>query len=164
MKAQLHIVFVFILFAIARGASADGIDDLSWLTGCWSHNTAEPGSVEMWTSPAGETLLGVSRTVKNAKTVAYEFMQIRWQDKGLVFIARPSNQSEASFRATRASTSEVVFENREHDFPQRVMYRLTAPGAMTARIEGTRDGKLRGIDYPMTKIACDAKAVGQPPA
>ena len=142
---------------IGGAANANGIEELSWLAGCWSHNNAEAGSVEMWTAPAGGTLLGLSRTVKNAKTVAHEFMQIRL-DAGFVFIARPSNQSEASFRAIRASTSEVVFENLEHDFPQRVMYRLTAPGLMMARIEGTRDGKVRGIDYPMTKIACAAPA------
>jgi Domain of unknown function (DUF6265) len=160
MNEQLNLGrALLILLAIFTGrVDASGIDDLRWMTGCWSHNGAEPGSVEMWTAPAGGTLFGISRTVKNAKTVAHEFMQIRWEDDGLVFTARPSNQAEASFRAIRFASNEVVFENLEHDFPQRVMYRLTAPGVIVARIEGTRGGKARGIDYPMTKVACEPSA------
>jgi hypothetical protein len=158
MKVQLKSAVVVLLVVIGGAANANGIEELDWLSGCWSHDNAEAGSIEMWTAPAGGTLLGLSRTVKNTKTIAHEFMQIRRDDQGLVFVAQPSNQSEASFRAIRASTSEVVFENLKHDFPQRVMYRLTAPGLMMARIEGTRDGKVSGIDYPMTKIACAAPA------
>jgi hypothetical protein len=157
MHEQLKVaraLFLLVVMTMAR-VEAASIEDLHWLAGCWSHNGEEAGSVEMWTAPAGGTLLGVSRTVKNAKTIAHEFMQIRRQDDGLVFTARPSNQAEASFRAIGHSAAEVVFENLEHDFPQRVIYRLTGPGVIVARIEGTRDGKVRGIDYPMTKIACE---------
>jgi hypothetical protein len=100
-------------------------------------------------------LLGVSRTVKGGKTVAYEFMQIRALDNGkLAFIARPSNQSEATFTLLRFAPHEVTFENKAHDFPQRVSYRLVAPGALSARIEGISNGKERAIEYPMKKIAC----------
>lgn len=136
-------------------ASAENIAQLSWLSGCWQQEGAENGSIESWLAPAGGTMLGVSRTVKAGKTVAYEFMQIHaLADGKLAFTAKPSNQAEATFPVLRLGKQEIAFENKAHDFPQRIVYRLSAPGKLFARIEGTRDGKERGIDYPMTKVPC----------
>jgi hypothetical protein len=136
-------------------ADAASVDDLAWLSGCWRIEGAEAGSIESWLSPAGATLFGVSRTVKGGKTVAHEFMQIRALDDGtLAYIAKPSNQAEATFPLARIGKDEVMFENKTHDFPQRIHYRLTGPDALMARIEGTRAGTERSIEYPMKKIDC----------
>jgi hypothetical protein len=59
------------------------------------------------------------------------------------------------------SDNEVVFENAQHDFPQRVAYKLEPDGKLAARIEGTRNGSLRVIDFPMSRVSCDAR-VAQP--
>lgn len=138
--------------------AAESVERLSWLAGCWRAEGGEPGSGEQWLAPAGGTLLGVSRTVKNGVTVAYEFMQIRPDDGGnLVFVARPSGQPEASFALRPGSPAEAVFENPQHDFPQRVIYRLEDGGRLRARIEGQRPGgALRGIDFPLQRVPCDA--------
>lgn len=129
---------------------------LSWLAGCWSAETDEPGSVEHWLPLAGGTMLGVGRTVKNGKTVAHEFMQIRADAQGqIVLIAKPDRKPEATFTMTVGAADAVTFENLQHEFPQRVMYRLLAGDRLAARIEGMRDGVLRGIDYPMRRAACD---------
>jgi hypothetical protein len=45
---------------------------------------------------------------------------------------------------------EVVFENAGHDFPQRIIYRRNADGTMTARIEGSTNGRQRGVDFSYT--------------
>jgi hypothetical protein len=41
------------------------------------------------------------------------------------------------------------------DFPQRIMYRALPHGRLAARIEGLRGGTLRGVDFPMKRVACD---------
>ena len=147
--------YIVLFLAAATAARAATVEDLAWLSGCWAQEGAEPGSLEVWTPPAGGTLLGVARTVKGGKTVAYEFTQIRALEDGrLAYIAKPSNQAEATFPLSRLGEKEVVFENKAHDFPQRIIYRLTSPGVLHARIEGSSSGKERGIDYPMQKIAC----------
>ena len=100
-------------------------------------------------------MLGASKTVKGGKTVAYEFIQIRVLDNGrLAYVAKPSGQTEATFPLVSLTTNEFAFENPEHDFPQRISYRLVKPGELLARIEGTRNGKARAIDYPMKKVPC----------
>jgi hypothetical protein len=127
--------------------------DLKFLTGCWTLEAKGRTVEEHWMPPAGGTLLGISRTVVNGKTTEYEFLQIRDLPEGLTYIARPSNQPEAKFVATGRTADEVVFENPSHDFPQRIRYRLTAD-ALHARIEGTLNGKPRGIDFPYRRTNC----------
>jgi hypothetical protein len=53
------------------------------------------------------------------------------------------------------STNDVVFENLEHDFPQRIIYRLIADGKLLGHIEGVVDGAERSADFPMTRMKCD---------
>lgn len=144
---------------ISSPSSAQETDvaSLAWLSGCWSPEKGEAGSGEHWLPPAGGTMLGVSRTVKNGKTVEFEFMQLRLNDAGkLVFIALPSGQKETTFVASAIDKDAVTFENPQHDFPQKVIYRLQSDGHLVARIEGTRNGKVRGVDFPMKRVACEA--------
>ena len=63
-------------------------------------------------------------------------------------MAKPSSaKEETAFTAIRMTATEIVFENAKHDFPQRVIYRKDANGALHARIEGTLNGKLESEDW-----------------
>lgn len=62
-----------------------------------------------------------------------------------------SSQAEAAFPLVRASATEVVFENLQHDFPQRIIY-TRAGATLRARVESA-DGK-KAQDFPMTAVAC----------
>lgn len=136
-------------------SSAASANTVSWLAGCWSLEGSEPGTLEVWMKPAGGVMVGMSRTIRNGAATAHEFMLIRSDGDSLVFVAQPSNQREAKFIAARIAEREVIFENLAHDFPQRILYRRSGDDTLHARIEGVRDGKLRGIDYSMTKVACE---------
>ena len=127
-----------------------------WLAGCWAGETRGQEYNEQWMKPSGEAMLGMSRTVSKNKMVDYEFLQIRQQDDGEVYyIAKPSRQAEASFKLIKAGPQELIFENPQHDFPQRIIYRLVSDGSLVARIEGTRNGQPRGVDFPMKRVKCD---------
>lgn len=99
-------------------------------------------------------MFGLSRTVADGQTVAYEYMQIQRREDGLFFIAMPSRQQEAEFKAVKRGKTEVVFENADHDFPQRIIYRLTEEGALAASIEGVSSGQWKKIDFPMRRVSC----------
>ena len=140
--------------ALLLGDSGPVIGDLSWMTGCWEGMQGQRKIEEHWTKPSGQTLLGMSRTVIQDKTVAFEFMRIHRDDSGFLFTAQPSGQKEASFRLKQATADGVTFENPEHDFPQRIIYRRE-PGGLFARIEGKRNGQERGMDFPMKRTPCE---------
>jgi hypothetical protein len=133
------------------------MSDLHWLAGCWSQDGREAGSVEQWTAPAGGTMLGISRLVSGGKTVAFEYLRIIEDEDGWIgLIASPSGQETARFQLVRRSEREVIFENPDHDFPQRIIYRLIDNGKLLARIEGEVDSKERTVDFPMTRMQCDS--------
>ncbi len=132
-------------------------EDFAFLAGCWASEGREPGSGEQWTQPAGGTLLGTARTVENGRTVATEFLQIRQNDDGSIdFVALPSGQEMAAFRLISMTDAQVTFENPEHDFPQRIMYRLPKDDLLVGRIEGTIDGRERSAEFPMRRVECEA--------
>jgi len=92
---------------------------------------------------------------RNGKMTAFEFLRIVESDAGIHYISKPSqNKEESAFKLVKSSANEVVFENSTHDFPQRIIYRLTKPDALSSRIEGTMNGKASGVDFPMTRAKC----------
>ena len=101
-------------------------------------------------------MLGMNRTIAGGKTAAFEFMRIQQEENGeIYFVAQPSGQKEARFRLTAATEDELIFENPEHDFPQRVIYRKRKDGSLLGRIEGVRDEEETAIDFPMQRVQCD---------
>jgi len=133
-------------------AQTQPVNQLEWLAGCWSTTRGDSMVEEHWMKPGGGTMLGMSRTIRGGKTSEYEFLQIRDVNGTLTYVAQPSGQAEAAFTLRSASGSEAIFENPDHDFPQRIIYRRTVDG-LSARVEGTRNGQLRGIDYPYRRCS-----------
>jgi hypothetical protein len=58
---------------------------------------------------------------------------------------------------TGATEDSATFENLEHDFPQRILYRLFPDGRLLVRIEGNRGGVPSGVDFPMRRVPCDVR-------
>jgi len=161
MKVFITLVATLLmgLPSLASAQESASVDDLAWLAGCWASIGGEAGSGEQWTVPAGNTLFGVSRTVQNSETVAYEFLQIRETEAGEIeYIAKPSGQEEATFLMVRLSEGEAVFENPGHDFPQRIIYRLKTGGKLKARIEGEVKGEARMVEFPMKRVTCESQS------
>jgi len=153
----IRILAGLILLTLFLSAHAD-IPDLRWMAGCWSQDGQESGSVEQWTAPAGGTMLGMSRMVSGGKTVAFEFLRITEDEDGWIWlVASPSGQETARFKLASMSANEVIFENPDHDFPQRIIYRLDSDGNLVGRIEGEVNGTARAADFPMTRTKCGSE-------
>ena len=128
--------------------------ELQWLAGCWEGQRGALVMEEQWQVPRAGVLLGLGRTTRGDSLVGYEFMRIHARGATLVLAAQPSGQVPAEFVARTVSAREVVFENPAHDFPQRISYRAVGVDSLHARIEGMRNGQLRGIDFPYARTAC----------
>ena len=151
-----RVVLIFLLLMPGIGSADDGIDSLRWLSGCWAAEGQEQGSIEYWMAPAGGSMFGVTRTVRGDETTTYEYMRIVTESSGdIVFVASPAGQETATFTLKYLADNEVAFENLQHDFPQRVIYRLEQPDKLIGRIEGNINGVSRSVDFPMTRISCD---------
>lgn len=153
MKVGILILF-FSFVTAAQAQTAAHVSDLGWLAGCWESNNNGVLISEQWMKPAGGSMLGIGRTVKNGKTADFEFMRIEQNGGDVFYIARPkANNEETPFKLIRSGKTDAAFENLEHDFPQRVIYRVENT-KLFARIEGKKNGKLFGIDFLMTRTKC----------
>lgn len=128
-------------------------DRLAWMAGHWRGSASANGHMEEhWTDAAGGALVGLHKDVEDGKMTSFEFLRIdRLPDGTLAYLASPQGRPITAFRLKELSDRRVVFENPEHDFPQRVLYWLTPEGHLAARIEGTINGKLESMQWEWTR-------------
>lgn len=117
---------------------------LRFLCGHWATDAAADGRrvEEHWTSASAGTMLGVSRTTRSGQTTFFEYLRIEHTPDGTFYVASPGGRGETRFRLVEAVPGRAVFENPEHDFPQRIIYERTRLGLST-RIEGMQRGRER---------------------
>jgi hypothetical protein len=130
--------------------------DLAWLSGCWEGRQGDATIEEIWSKPGGGSMLGLGRTVKENRTVSYEFMQFREENGTLVFLPQPQGGTRVAFPLKDSFGGKLTFENKEHDFPQRVIYERKA-ALLLAAIEGINKGKEEREEFQMRKTRCNPK-------
>lgn len=150
------LVLAAVLLPTPGAAQATGrsLAPLAWLTGCWEQRTGTRVVEEQWMAPAGGLMLGVNRTTIQGQAREFEFLRIELRDSTPTYVAQPGGRPPTAFVATVLSDSLVSFANPAHDFPQRISYRRAGADSLVARVEATRDGRVRGLDFPMARVPC----------
>ena len=139
--------------AETQPATPAALHSLSWLEGRWTGLEGGVAMEEHWTSPSGGGLLGMHKDVKDGRMVSFEFLRIQsTPNDGVVYFASPRSAAPTPFRMLEGGDARVVFENKEHDFPQRILYWLGPKGELHARIEGTTGGKALHEEWVWTKV------------
>ncbi len=130
------------------------IADLAWISGDWQTPSGQKAQIEEhWTTPAGATMMGLSRTVAQGKTVEFEYLRIEQRADGIYYVAHPKGRCPGTdFKLTSLTGKEAVFENPEHDFPKRIIYRKSDDGSLVASIDGGPGTKTLVFPFrPMSK-------------
>jgi hypothetical protein len=130
-----------------RTSAASDLSDLAWMAGLWTGVKDGVEMEESWLPPKGNTMIGLHRDVKNNRTMSFEFFRIEAAADGITYWASPRSKPPTPFRMIELSGKKVVFENPQHDFPQRVIYWLEGDNALHAKIEGTFKGKAASEEW-----------------
>ena len=152
-----HRVFFRALFSIAtlllimpmRPASAQlpsPVADLDWLSGAWGGEKDGVYAEEHWMTPLGGTLVGMHRDVRAGRAISFEFLRIEERNGRAVYLASPRGAPATPFTAVEQVPRRVVFENRAHDFPQRIIY-WRDRDVLHARTEGLVGGTLESEEW-----------------
>ena len=154
---RLQALLFTLLLALGVSAFAESapreISALSWLAGSWGGTADGVASEEHWTSAAGDGLVGMHKDVKAGRMTGFEFLRIEVDSQSRVcYISMPGGAPPTSFCAIEITDRRVVFENRSHDFPQRILYWLDAAGRLHARIEGPLEGKEAAMDWVWSRL------------
>jgi hypothetical protein len=129
------------------------IDRAAFLHGCWERRAGNRVVEEQWMRPRGGAMLGMSRTVRGDTLIEWEFLRLYERGQQLVYAAQPARQPPAEFTSTSIERDVITFANPAHDFPQRIIYRLSGD-SLFARIEGQMNGRERGVDFRYGRVRC----------
>ena len=140
---------------------AQSFEPLIWLTGTWVMTKPNGNQrLEIWQKDSSTSLTGKGYKVSGKDTILLETLKIYEDEKDLStwYVPTVPDQNEGKpvlFKMTRRSDYLFVFENKEHDFPQRITYHfhprnigtpisITSNDSIIVRVE---DFKGDGIDF-----------------
>ncbi|MEL6547908.1 MAG: DUF6265 family protein [Myxococcota bacterium] len=104
-----------------------------FLVGHW---LTDAGQMESWSRDP--SLRAVSCRLKDGAIVIVERLRIEDRKATPELVASPLGQPETSFRWVSGDRNSATFENPEHDWPQRIVYRR-AGNVLTAEVSAFED-------------------------
>jgi hypothetical protein len=99
------------------------LTDVAWIAGHWVNDDEGNLSEEVWTTPAGGSMLGMWRFVSGGKVRIYELLSISETDSGLVFrlrhfdpqfVGREDKDRSLALKLVRFAGKEAAFEGSEY--------------------------------------------------
>ena len=105
-----------------------------FIQGTWKVENKE--TYEHWDKINDINLKGFSYKMKDGKMVVTEYLEIKRNDKDVIYTATVLNQNQGigiDFKLT-PSDSLYSFENPHHDFPKFIRYKSISENKMTATV------------------------------
>src|SRR5258708_27987387 len=147
MRPMVYAACVVAMFGVSGEAAEVSLAKLTWLAGDWQLAHGTRVVEEHWTMPSANSLLGISRTMRDGRTVAFEFVRIEQRDGGVFYVAQPGGRPPTDFKLTRSTDGELVFEGDGTDKVKRITYRRQGPNGLSALVEGEEGGKPFKSEY-----------------
>lgn len=166
MKNQLIICILLVCFGIVscknkRQAITENSSEIpeklvlaEWLIGKWENELDGTHVTEIW-EKGGDALLGKSYSIRNKDTVSSERIRLQQEGDKLYYIPVVKNQNEGQlvkFALISSTDHQLIFENPDHDFPQKISYTLINKDSLLAEISGTVQGKQQSEKFPMRRM------------
>ena len=126
----------------ADKTGSGSLDRVKWMAGYWVGEYEGTKMEECWMEPSGGIMLGLHRDVKESRARFFEFLRIESTPEGIIYYANPGGGATTPFRRVNDEEKRAVFENMEHDYPQRIIYRLDEKDTLHVRVEGNVRGKM----------------------
>lgn len=126
------------------------IDKLQWLLGTWINENDKEFSQETWSRENDSTFTAFSFTQVENETVFAETLALEQKTGNLLLTVATVGQNDdqsVSFRMVSSENGQFTFENKNHDFPQRIIYTNPVKDSLHAWIEGNVDGKPKKTDF-----------------
>jgi len=130
--------------------STSHMEKFKWLLGNWEKETGKGMMVESWIQKNDSIFAGRSYLASKNDTVYFETIELVFKDGNFFYVPTVNGQNENQpvfFKLVSETNGEFIFENKEHDFPQRVIYKNPLKDSLSARIEGMQEGKFRKEEF-----------------
>lgn len=125
----------------SHAAAADPSPAPDWIAGHWLSCENGRQTSESWIKGRSGIIAGV-----NVSDNGFEFLRIAEADGAITYLASPGGRPPTAFTLVENTGARAVFENKTHDFPQRIIYAREGD-MLTAAIEGEINGEQRGMQW-----------------
>jgi hypothetical protein len=146
----MKIISLLVFFTISIFAQDDFI--IKHFTGKWKLITDNTEYYEEWVFISKIELAGIAYNYIEGESVIRENLYLKKFADQWAYIAMPVNQSITLFALTEYSETKFIFENKEHDFPQKIIYEFTSDNNLKAAIEGVVEGKMKRREFNFKRI------------
>jgi hypothetical protein len=148
MTRHLMLAAGILIFSTTVRAEERDLSTFAWLAGAWEFTEGTAATEERWTSPTANVILGVSRSVKDGRTVNFEFMRLEKRGADIYYIPQPAGRPPVDFKLTSSEGGRYIFENTEGvDRVHRIEYRREGDDGLYARLDGVQNGKPFLLEY-----------------
>lgn len=148
-KIVSFLIFCFVI----NSAKAQNIKDFNFMLGKWQMKTEKGKNTETWVSK-GDSLVGESYSYVDSVRTLTESVIIK-KIKGTwsfcVTGYEKGNEGTTIFKLISSKNDSLVFENKAHDFPQRIYY-VNGDGYLKAWIEGEINGEKKQIYFTYRRV------------
>jgi len=141
----LKIIVLIVLFSTNIFAQDDSIIKL--FPGKWKMDTENSEVYEEWKLVNENELIGISYSIENGTKNINENLYLKKFADQWAYVAVPKNQNITLFALIEHSPKKFLFENNEHDFPQKISYEFHKDGKMTTAIEGNVNGAIKRREF-----------------
>ncbi|HEX6913902.1 MAG TPA: DUF6265 family protein [Chitinophagaceae bacterium] len=146
-------VIAILLFATC--SPDNPFHELRRLKGTWLVSDGEGGAYEEWQKSRGDSMVGRAFKVNGPDTLVRERLVIRQDGETVWYVVTlkgENNQQPVAFRLSAFNDSSYTFENKEHDFPQRIIYRFINDDSLVATVEGLDSTVRRFFDFYYSRV------------
>ncbi len=150
----ISLTLLMLLVGLPTGLAADQptIDDFAWLVGHWRGEALGGVAEDLWAPPAGGSLVGLFRLVKNDGVAFYEIFAISEPDLALRLKhfhpgleGWEERDEVVTFPFVRVSPSEAVFEG--------LVYQLLPDGRLRAVVDVEHaDGTTGELEFVYSRV------------
>jgi Domain of unknown function (DUF6265) len=123
----------------------------NWFIGKWQDTSTQTHLHENWKIENDSTYTAKSYVLANNDTVFNENITLQLRNNTLSYVVRVNGEPAVSFNFTTDSNNVIVFENKAHNFPQRIIYAHPTNDSLCASIEGIDKDKYRKELFLMRK-------------
>lgn len=160
MKRRLILPLIIMLAspAIRAQYKYEDFKNLLVLKGTWTMNTTKGILNEYWEIQNDSLLIGKSYKVNGKDTLPQETVRLEFKDGKITYnpvVVDQNQQKAVAFKLISLSNNEFIFENKDHDFPHQIIYKIREDGTLWASVKGPTSQGQKVINYQYTRLLKD---------
>ena len=156
MKRKFFCITVLFLgFISCKQTAEKTVQSFSWLQGSWAMKETDGVITEQWKQVNDSLMEGSSDFIKGDSTIPFEKIKLFRRSNEFYYEAKAAGQNNelpVEFKLSSYSDTGFVAENPQHDFPQRITYRLVNKDSIHAFVDAGPGMPEKKSDFYYSKM------------